>query len=223
MRIVPETERQQAETYYTGPGKRVFEMMQDLIGKRNFSIIIFKHAFLFTNPFFSDRYFMEHLSLPMSDAVRLHRTYYKQYGLAIEGLVRHHKIDPLDYNRQVDDALPLETVLSPDPQLRRLLEDFDRTKIRLWLLTNAYINHAKRVVELLGVDDLFDGLTYCDYAAEKIVCKPFEEMYRKAQDEAGVSSVEDCYFVGQSDTSPVLSYSHSDSSSLLMLCSRSHR
>lgn len=145
----------------------------------------------------SDGYFVRHLGLSQSDAVLLHKTYYKQYGLAIEGLVQNHKIDPLDYNRQVDDALPLETVLGPDPQLRRLLEDLDRTKIRPWLFTNAYINHAKRVVKLLGVDDLFDGLTYCDYAAEKIICKPFEEMYRKAQEEAGISSAEECYFVGQ--------------------------
>lgn len=146
---------------------------------------------------FLDDYFVRHLSLSREDAVKLHRNYYTQYGLAIEGLVRHHQIDPLDYNRQVDDALPLETVLSPDAQLRQLLQDFDKSKVRLWLLTNAYITHAKRVVKLLGVDDLFEGLTFCEYDAEKIICKPYKEMYEKAQKEAGVSSPEDCYFVGQ--------------------------
>ena len=96
----------------------------------------------------------------------------------------------------MDDALPLESVLYPDPRLRRLLEDFDKTKVRLWLFTNAYINHARRVVKLLGVGDLFEGLTFCDYGAEKIVCKPFEEMFLKAQAEAGAASAKECYFVG---------------------------
>jgi|SRR5579862_8872624 len=105
----------------------------------------------------TDQYFINHLSLPLADALNLHNTYYTQYGLALEGLVRNYKIDPLEYNALVDDALALEDIIHPDPQLRRLLQDLDRGKVRLWLFTNAYINHGKRVVKLLGVDDLFDG------------------------------------------------------------------
>ena len=145
-----------------------------------------------------DRYFETHLSLSQKDANELHLKYYKTYGLAIEGLVRHHKVDALDYNRKVDDALPLEDVIKPNPQLRKLLQDFDRSKVRLWLLTNAYVNHGKRVVRLLGVDDQFEGITYCDYGAEKFVCKPHEDMFTKAMREAGVTKAEDCFFVGKS-------------------------
>jgi len=145
-----------------------------------------------------DKYFITHLSLSQSEAYNLHQKYYKEYGLAIEGLVRHHKIDPLEYNRQVDDALPLEDIITPDPQLRQLLQDIDRSKVRLWLFTNAYITHGKRVVRLLGVDDMFEGITYCDYAAEHMVCKPHKEMFDKAQADAGVSAMEDCYFVDDS-------------------------
>jgi pyrimidine and pyridine-specific 5'-nucleotidase len=108
----------------------------------------------------ADIYFINHLSLSPADATALRRTYYTQYGLAIEGLVRHHKIDPLQYNAMVDDALPLEDIIRPDPRLRRLLQDFDKSKARLWLFTNAYANHGKRVVRLLGVDDLFDGVLF---------------------------------------------------------------
>lgn len=122
--------------------------------------------------------------------------YYKDYGLAIEGLVRHHKVDPLEYNSKVDDALPLQEVIKPNPQLRKMLEDMDREKVRLWLFTNAYINHGKRVVSLLGIEDLFEGITYCDYGAEKFVCKPHKDMFQKAMKEAGIERAEDCYFVG---------------------------
>lgn len=128
----------------------------------------------------------------------LHMKYYKEYGLAIEGLTRHHKIDPLEFNREVDDALPLDDILKPDPKLRRLLEDIDRSKVRMWLLTNAYVTHAKRVVKLLQVDDLFEGITYCDYGNSPLVCKPSQAMYERAEKEAGASSTSECYFVGKS-------------------------
>lgn len=145
-----------------------------------------------------DKYFQEHLSISQEEAYQLHQRYYRDYGLAIEGLVRHHKVDPLEYNRQVDDALPLDEVIKPNSQLRKLLQDIDTSRVRLWLFTNAYITHGKRVVKLLGVDDLFEGITYCDYGAEKLLCKPLPEMFAKAMREAGISRPASCYFVGTS-------------------------
>lgn len=144
-----------------------------------------------------DVYFMKHLELSREDSYKLHQEYYKTYGLAIEGLVRHHKIDALEYNRQVDDAVPLETILSPDSKLRKLLEDVDRSKVKLWLFTNAYVTHGKRVVRLLGVEDMFEGMTYCDYAQEKMIPKPYKESFEKAMSEAGVKEYKNCYFVGK--------------------------
>lgn len=126
----------------------------------------------------------------------LHQKYYKEYGLAIEGLTRHHKIDPLEFNYEVDDALPLDTILKPDPKLRKLLESLDTSKVKPWLLTNAYVNHGKRVIKLLGIEGIFEGITYCDYGQLPLVCKPSQEMYEKAEKEAGAPSREQCYFVG---------------------------
>ncbi|KAI4739941.1 pyrimidine 5-nucleotidase [Aureobasidium sp. EXF-12298] len=145
-----------------------------------------------------NKYFETHLSLSREDANELHTRYYKDYGLAIEGLVRHHKVDALEYNEKVDDALPLEDIMSPDPKLRKLLEDLDTSKVKPWLFTNAYINHGRRVVKLLGVEDMFEGITYCDYSAAKFLCKPSPDMFKKAMVEAGATSVEDCYFVDDS-------------------------
>ncbi|CAG9997782.1 unnamed protein product [Clonostachys byssicola] len=145
-----------------------------------------------------DQYFATHLGVPYEEAVRLHKDYYTNYGLAIEGLVRHHQIDPLDYNAKVDDALPLEDIIKPDPELRALLQDIDKSKVTMWLLTNAYSTHGKRVVRLLGVDDLFEGLTFCDYAEEPLLCKPHPDMFKKAMRQAGVEEYGDCYFVDDS-------------------------
>ena len=145
-----------------------------------------------------DSYFQRHLSLPPEDAHDLHNKYYKDYGLAISGLVKHHKIDPLAYNAEVDDALPLDTIITQDPHLRSLLASIDRSKVKLWLFTNAYVTHGMRVVNLLGVADLFEGITYCDYGKVPFLCKPHPEMFEKAEKEAGATSVDDCYFVDDS-------------------------
>jgi pyrimidine and pyridine-specific 5'-nucleotidase len=144
-----------------------------------------------------DQYFIKHLELSREDAYKLHQEYYKTYGLAIEGLVRHHKIDPLEYNRQVDDALPLESIITKDFELRKLLEDIDKSKVKLWLFTNAYVTHGQRVVRLLGVEDMFEGMTFCDYAQSTMICKPHPEMFAKAMSDAGVKEFTKCYFVGK--------------------------
>lgn len=110
--------------------------------------------------------------------------------------MKHHQIDAMDFNTKVDDALPLENVLKKDLKLKKLFEDIDKSKIKLWLLTNAYKTHGMRVVKLLGVDDLFEGITFCDYTQEEMIAKPHKEMFEKAMLEAGVDNKEDCYFVG---------------------------
>ena len=80
-----------------------------------------------------------------------------------------------------------------------MIQDIDTSKVRLWLFTNAYITHGKRVVKLLKIDDLFEGITYCDYGSEKFFCKPHVEMFDKVMAEAGIKSNKNCYFVGESD------------------------
>ena len=145
-----------------------------------------------------NKYFIRHLDVPTDEATRLHLQYYKDYGLAIEGLTRHHKVDPLDFNREVDDALPLDELLSPDAEVRELLESFDKTKVKLWLFTNAHITHGRRVVRLLGIDDLFEGITYCNYADRPRVPTPLPAMYEKAERDSGVIDHTKIYFVDDS-------------------------
>ena len=145
-----------------------------------------------------DQYFQTHLSLSPEDSYYLHHHYYQEYGLAIEGLVRFHKVDPLEFNEKVDDALPLDDIIKPDPKLRKLLERIDRSKVKVWLFTNAYITHGKRVVKLLGIEDQFDGITYCNYGGPKLLCKPAIEMFDRAMREAKAIDLQDCYYVDDS-------------------------
>lgn len=57
-------------------------------------------------------------------------------------------VDPLDFDKKCDGSLPLEDMIKPDPILRKLLQDIDRSKARVWGLTNAY--KSVRVSSLIG-------------------------------------------------------------------------
>ncbi|WAQ88606.1 hypothetical protein PtA15_10A25 [Puccinia triticina] len=134
------------------------------------------------NEFMSQKilaYFLK-LGLPLEQAQELHERYYKEYGLAIRGLIRHHSIDPLDYDKNCDLAIPLEDILSPDPKLRQLLLDIDRSKARVWCITNAYKTHALRVLKIMDLSDLFEGVVSCDYTNPNFHCKPEKEYYQEA-------------------------------------------
>ena len=145
-------------------------------------------------------YFKRTLDLNDEDAHVLMFKYYKEYGLAIQGLVKFHKIDALEYNRKVDDALPLQNVLSQDLKLRSMLESLRSSGSidRMWLFTNAYKNHGERVISLLGIGDMFDGLWYCDYAQDDLICKPNANAFHSALELAGGTDFSNCYFVDDS-------------------------
>ncbi|CCM03166.1 uncharacterized protein FIBRA_05288 [Fibroporia radiculosa] len=106
--------------------------------------------------------------------------------------------DPIDFDQKCDGSLPLEDMLKPDPALRKLLEDIDRSKARVWGLTNAYKTHARRVLRILGVEDQIEGLVYCDYSNSNFCCKPEAEYYHAALEKAGISDPSKCYFVDDS-------------------------
>lgn len=52
-------------------------------------------------------------------------------------------------------------------------------------------------MKLLGIDDLFEGITFCDYAEPVLLCKPQSGMFDKAMEQAGISENKECYFVGK--------------------------
>ncbi|KAJ1921835.1 suppressor of deletion of TFIIS [Tieghemiomyces parasiticus] len=135
------------------------------------------------------------IGIPAADARRLCESYYRDYGLAVRGLIRHHTIDPVDYDREVDGALPLETILTPNPALRAMLTGL---RLRRVAFTNAGRTHAERVLRCLGVADLFETVIYCDYSEPDFTCKPDCPSFERAMHAAGVTDPGLCYFVDDS-------------------------
>ncbi|KAG8903970.1 hypothetical protein FRB99_002449 [Tulasnella sp. 403] len=119
------------------------------------------------------------LGMDKDEATRLNQSYYTSY-------------DPLDFDRKCDGSLPLEDILQPNYRTRKLLQDLDRKKTQVWALTNAYKHHAARVLKILKLDDLVEGIIYCDYANPNFSCKPEPQYYQDAEGvDATIGSLEE--------------------------------
>ena len=116
------------------------------------------------------RYIGELLALDAGAARRLQKTYYRQHGTTLHGLMRHHGVDPqsfLDFVHDIDLS-PLDAL----PSLRSALAALPG---RRYVFTNGSRAHAERVLERLGIADMFAGLF--DIAAAGYVPKPNGEAY----------------------------------------------
>ncbi|KLO18039.1 pyrimidine 5-nucleotidase [Schizopora paradoxa] len=150
-----------------------------------------------------DAYFST-LGIQKEEAGKIRRQYRSQYGLVLRGLVRHYRIDTLEYDSRCDGSLPLQTLLKPDAYVRKLLQAIDRSKFRVWALTNAYKTHATRVLEVLDLHDQFEGIVYCDYAEPNFACKPEPAYYASALRRAGIKDTSKCYFIDDSSEYHIL-------------------
>ncbi|KAG0196683.1 hypothetical protein BGX28_009858, partial [Mortierella sp. GBA30] len=136
-----------------------------------------------------EQYFRDS-GIPHDEVEALAHRYYVDYGLAIRGLVEKHP------DNKVDGALPLENILKENPPLQNMIKSMNVGK--KWLFTNAGENHAKRVIKILGLEGLFDGMTYCNYLERNFVCKPDKKSFEKAMKEANVVDPTRCFFVDDS-------------------------
>jgi pyrimidine 5'-nucleotidase len=122
----------------------------------------------------------------------IRQSYYETYGTTLRGLQTHHEVDENDYLAYVHD-LPLEEFISPDPQLRKMLESLPQKK---WIFTNADADHAKRVIRALDIDDCFSGII--DVRALGFLCKPDHQAYQRALDLAGEPDPHQCVMLDDS-------------------------
>lgn len=149
-------------------------------------------------------YCVNEMDLDPEYAHELMEEYYQKYGLSIKGIMQDFPdTDPLRFNAMVDDSLPLQDAIKgPDHKLRMMLLQLKQSKNikKLWLFTNAYKNHAIRCIRILGIADLFDGITYCDYAAppDNIICKPDPRAFEMVKLQSGLQSFDNAWFIDDS-------------------------
>lgn len=117
-----------------------------------------------------------YLGVPFAHARHLQKTYYRQFGTTLAGLMRIHNLDPQEFLAYVHD-IDLSPV-SPCPTLRAEIAALPGRRL---IFTNGSRRHAERVAEKLGVLDLIEDI--CDIAACDFVPKPeadaFDRMIRR--------------------------------------------
>ena len=98
-----------------------------------------------------NRYMVEVVAIDPAEVDGLRRRYWKDYGATLQGLIRHHEVDPEDYLTYVH-AVDVAGRLSADVELRRSLEGLG---IPCYVFTNGSRCHVDRVVAALGLEGLF--------------------------------------------------------------------
>jgi len=132
------------------------------------------------------KFMLEEIGIPEAEIPATRDKYWTTYGTTLEGLRIHHQVEPDDYLKFVHD-LPLNDFLEPDPILRDLLKTLPQD---LWVFTNADRRHADRVLNELGISDLFSGIV--DLLALDFIVKPNRKAYQTALKLAGVTDPERC-------------------------------
>ncbi len=136
-----------------------------------------------------ERFLEQFLRVSPDQARALRYAYAQRYGTTLRGLQEEHGLDPWEYLTFIGQV-PVERYLQPAPQLRALLESLPQPK---WVLTNADAPYARRVLQTLGVEDVFQGIL--DIEALGWIPKPHREAFQRAWQRAGVRCPEKALLV----------------------------
>jgi putative hydrolase of the HAD superfamily len=132
-------------------------------------------------------YIAGYLGVPFAQARHLQKSYYRQFGTTLTGLMQVHKLDPqpfLDYVHDID--------LSSVPEAPDLASAIAALPGRKLIFTNGSRRHAERVAEKLGVLHLIEDI--CDIAACEFVPKPERDAFQRMVDRHGVAPREAAMF-----------------------------
>ena len=116
------------------------------------------------------RYLQVHLNVDEATANALRQKYWRRYGATLEGLIRHHRIDPEHFLRETHQFPDLSKVLVSEPQLHATLQCLPGRK---FVFSNAPVHYAEAVIRALGIRDLFSAV----YAIENTGYRPKPDSY----------------------------------------------
>ena len=113
---------------------------------------------------------MRQTGLPYADAKALKTRYFEEHGTTLAGLMADHGVDPGAFVAEVQDV-SMDCV-SADAELRAALQ---RLPGRRLVFTNAGGRYAEKVLNKLGIDDLFEDVFHIE--AADYIPKPRPECF----------------------------------------------
>lgn len=127
------------------------------------------------------------LHLPMDEAKRIQKHYWRQYGTTLAGLMAEHGVEPGPYLAYVHN-FDVSPYMGRNPRLRALLTALPQHKL---IFTNASSKHAHNVLRVLGVEDCFEyviGVEEVDY-----IPKPDPRAYELCRAKTGVDPIKSMF------------------------------
>ncbi|MGZ6347837.1 MAG: pyrimidine 5'-nucleotidase [Anaerolineales bacterium] len=124
-------------------------------------------------------YLRDRMGFPPEQIEVLREQFFRDYGTTLRGLQANYSVDMEDYLSFVH-KVPLEKYLHQDEILRRVLEALPARK---YIFTNADSAHANRVLNILGLQGIFDGIL--DVHTIAPYCKPMPESFELALKKIG--------------------------------------
>jgi putative hydrolase of the HAD superfamily len=115
-------------------------------------------------------YMVDVTGLPYDEARALQKSYYRDHGTTLHGLMLHHGVDPEHFLRKVH-AIDYSGV----PAHPALTAAMAALPGRKFILTNGDVGHASAVIERVGLAGMFAGIF--DIKAMKYKPKPLPEAY----------------------------------------------
>lgn len=100
-------------------------------------------------------YFTQHLGYPEAEAGALRNKYWKRYGATLLGVVRHHGVKAAHFLHHTHILPGLEERVRGQ---RADIAALARLPGRRYIVTNAPLAYAQRVIGVLGIAHLFDGV-----------------------------------------------------------------
>ena len=99
------------------------------------------------------QYIQDNLNMDEASAHKLRQHYWRVYGATLKGLMRHHGVDAADFLHETHQFLALPEMVIQTKRLRHMLQNLQGRKV---IFTNAPRNYALRVLDLLGISDIFE-------------------------------------------------------------------
>lgn len=115
-------------------------------------------------------YMVDVTGLPYGEARALQKSYYRDHGTTLHGLMLHYGVDP-DHFLNTVHAIDYSGV----PAHPALAETLAALPGRKFILTNGDVGHARHVLERVGGGDVFTDIF--DIRAMKYTPKPLPEAY----------------------------------------------
>jgi len=125
-------------------------------------------------------YMIERMGMDPEIVPGLRRAYWEQYGTTSRGLQAVYGLDVDEYMHFVHD-LPLGDYIRPNPALDAALGALPQRKV---VFTNATAEHARAVLEVIGVEHHFEGIYDAFFVENE--GKPALSAYHRFLDALGV-------------------------------------